>query len=211
VTDTGMGVAPQDLPSLFSRFWQADSSSRRKSQGVGIGLALSELITAHGGSVSADSAPGRGTTMTVWLPRGPSQPADAGTGQAVAAPAREATPAPPAGEAATEAEWLSDLYRRRTLRERDSVAATDSPLPTSERGSKPQVLVVDDEPDMLRFLQMLLSTDYEVIEGGRRSGGHLASQYLPDVIVCDLMLPEKDGLAVCRELRSQTSTRGCRC
>lgn len=61
VTDTGVGIDPANLPNLFQRFWQADTSSHRKHQGAGIGLALvKELIEAHGGTVEARSKLGRG-------------------------------------------------------------------------------------------------------------------------------------------------------
>jgi signal transduction histidine kinase len=63
------GHPADQLPHIFSRFWQADTSSQRKFQGMGIGLALvKELAEVQGGSVSADSEVGKGTTMTVKLP-----------------------------------------------------------------------------------------------------------------------------------------------
>ncbi|MBE7500717.1 MAG: response regulator [Verrucomicrobiales bacterium] len=219
VIDTGVGIATEHQRFLFSRFWQADSSSQRKYQGAGIGLALvKELVLAHGGTVSAQSEPGRGTTMSVRLPL--EVPADAGSGTApekapppsvatvpaLASPA--AAPASPAGTT-TETTWLRDLYRRAEmfppvpgLRE-----TLRSPGPTGS-GKAPRVLIVDDEPDMLRFLHTQLCRDYQVIEAvDGDQAVTLAAQYLPDVIICDLMLPEKDGLAVCRELRNKTVTR----
>src|SRR5947199_2004021 len=69
VADTGMGISEQNLPYVFDRFWQADGSSKRKYQGVGIGLALvKELVEVQGGTVEAQSQEGRGTTFTVRLP-----------------------------------------------------------------------------------------------------------------------------------------------
>ena len=69
VRDSGMGIPADQLPHIFNRFWQADTSSQRKFQGMGIGLALvKELAEVQGGGVSADSIVGKGTTMTVKLP-----------------------------------------------------------------------------------------------------------------------------------------------
>lgn len=70
VSDTGIGIAPGDLPRIFDRFWRADPArSRRGRSGVGLGLAISKWIAeAHGGTISVQSRPGRGTTFTVTLP-----------------------------------------------------------------------------------------------------------------------------------------------
>jgi CheY-like chemotaxis protein len=70
VQDTGKGIRPEFLPHVFERFRQADSSSTRSEQGLGLGLAIVQhLVALHGGSVRADSAGvGRGATFTVELP-----------------------------------------------------------------------------------------------------------------------------------------------
>jgi PAS domain S-box-containing protein len=73
VSDTGPGLAPELMPHLFERFWQADGSSTRRYGGLGLGLALvRHLVELHGGTVRAESAgSGRGATFTVELPRRP--------------------------------------------------------------------------------------------------------------------------------------------
>ena len=71
VLDTGIGIAPGDLPNIFERFWRADPARSRTGErpGVGLGLAICRWIAeAHGGSISVQSRPGRGTTFTVSLP-----------------------------------------------------------------------------------------------------------------------------------------------
>jgi len=71
VADTGIGIAPGDLPHIFDRFWRADSARTRTGErpGAGLGLAICKWIAeAHGGKIDVVSRPGRGTTFTVTLP-----------------------------------------------------------------------------------------------------------------------------------------------
>jgi signal transduction histidine kinase len=74
VGDTGLGIAPGDLPHIFDRFWRGDPARSRAGQpaGTGLGLAITRWIAeAHGGSINVQSRPGRGSTFTVTLPRLP--------------------------------------------------------------------------------------------------------------------------------------------
>ena len=73
VRDSGVGIAPGDLPHIFERFWRADPARSRTGQhpGTGLGLAITKWIAeAHGGSITVQSRPGRGTLFTVSLPKG---------------------------------------------------------------------------------------------------------------------------------------------
>ena len=75
VADTGSGIAPEHLPRLFERFYRADAARARVEGGSGLGLAIAmSLVVAHGGELVAESAPGRGTRMTVRLPLEPPPP-----------------------------------------------------------------------------------------------------------------------------------------
>jgi len=73
VADSGIGIAPGDLPHIFDRFWRADSARTRTGErpGAGLGLAISKwIVEAHGGAIDVQSRPGRGTTFTVTFPHG---------------------------------------------------------------------------------------------------------------------------------------------
>ena len=67
--DTGAGIPPEHLPNVFERFYRADRSRARATGGAGLGLAIvKQLVTAHGGSVTVESAVGQGSTFTFTLP-----------------------------------------------------------------------------------------------------------------------------------------------
>lgn len=201
VQDSGVGIAPEDLPNIFGRFWQADTSSQRKYQGMGIGLSLvKEIAEAHGGSISVESERGKGTTMTVLLPFEEAKEVE-----------KISTEEAEDMEPAAEKEWISDLYRRaEKFPAMTSLQASLRPVEVAlgRKNKKPKLLIADDEPDMLRFLRTQLSEVFEVIEA---VDGYQAvektAQFLPDIVLSDMMMPEKDGLQVCRELRERTSTR----
>ena len=114
VKDTGMGISEKNLSNVFSRFWQADDSSRRKFQGAGIGLALvKELAEIQGGTVAVESHEGKGTTFTVRIPYLAASKAPPAAPLAEN-PGGDATAKSPAGMPDSE-EWLASLYRRAEL------------------------------------------------------------------------------------------------
>jgi signal transduction histidine kinase len=205
VRDTGVGIAANHLPFVFDRFYQADTSSQRKHQGAGIGLALvKEMTELLGGSVAVESAEGEGTTFTVILPFREATPeALASRPSAVPSPAEETS-----GASASE-QWLANLYRRAELF--PAIAPLREAVPPVEphtAGDQPVVLIADDEPDMLRFLKSQLSRHYQVIEAGDgREAVEKAIQFVPDIILLDMMMPEKDGLQACQELREGPGTQ----
>ncbi|HTQ50678.1 MAG TPA: ATP-binding protein [Candidatus Acidoferrales bacterium] len=202
VSDTGIGIAEKNLAFVFDRFWQADSSAQRKYQGVGIGLALvKELTEMMHGSVLVESQEGKGTTFTVRLPYHKAELASRESkGEAPAAGTET-------GVVAKE-EWLANLYRRAELfPAMVSLRGAAKPVELGKRGRRPVVLVADDEPDMRRFLRSQLDEDYDVLEAADGIQAlEKATQFLPDIILLDMMMPEMDGLAVCRELRKHEET-----
>ncbi len=202
VSDTGMGISEKNLPYVFDRFWQADGSSKRKYQGVGIGLALvKELTEVQGGKVSVQSVEGKGTTFTVRLPYSKAEPVVSSPDEGVDKEFDTQT--------VSSEEWLSNLYRRAELFPAlTPLQDTLKPVEVSRNGNLPKALVADDEPDMLRFLKSQLTEHFEVLEAvDGQQAVEKAAQFLPDIILLDMMMPEKDGLQACREIRERTSTQ----
>ena len=215
VRDTGMGISKENLSNVFSRFWQADTSAQRKFQGAGIGLALvKELVDVQGGTVAVESEVNKGTTFTIRLAY--RRASEAEVKQEEIFPValshggeanQNRLPEPVDNRAE---QWLATLYRRAEFFP-SMTAVHDSirPLEISvgKKGA-PKILVADDEPDMLRFLKSQLAPHYQVIEAvDGNQAFEKACQFLPDVVLLDMMMPEKDGLQVCRELRARTSTK----
>ena len=192
VRDTGVGIPAEDIGKVFDRFHQVRSNAANQVQGVGIGLALAkELVEQHGGRIEVESQPGAGSTFRVILP---------------AAVEAEALPATDEEPKAFD-EPFEKAFRSadRVLRSFGDDVSGD--LPSVGQG-KEVVLVADDENDMREFIVSLLSEDYRVVQ--TRHGGNvgdLVAEHEPNLVLLDWMMPGKDGLEVCRELRGGSASR----
>ena len=202
ISDTGTGISQEQLPFIFDRFWQADTSAQRKNQGLGIGLALvRELVEIQGGQVSVSSELGKGTRFTIRLPYNEIDRHSAYGEKRT--DASENNESPQISKKLGEIDRQAELYPSIAL-----LRASLRPVGNDIDSKKPRVLIADDEPDMLRYLKSQLSRNFQVIEAvDGRQAIEKASQFLPDVIVCDMMMPEKSGLEVCREIRERTYTK----
>lgn len=197
VSDTGIGIRGEDQELVFERFRQGDSSTTRRYRGTGLGLALvKEMTERMGGGVELRSKLGAGTCMTVRFPCLP-----------------EAEGVAPVMDR-HEGDAIEELHRIADRRGGLSIEAPPEAqplLPTGFAVERPTVLVVEDEPDMRRYLTEILSSDYQVLQArDGREGLRLALEREPDLIVLDLMLPEMDGLEVCRRIRSDGKPRPSR-
>ena len=195
VADTGIGIQSKDLPFVFDRFKQADASSTRAYAGTGLGLALvKELTEAHGGHVEVSSKPGAGTTMSVYLPL--SDQAVGGKPARVTASADD-----PLAHIHRAAEQVSALPL-------ESAELDMEEQDLQDEDGRPLVAVVDDEPDMRRYLVEALRRDYRVLQAADGEAGlELVRGHRPAVAVLDLMLPRMDGATVCRHIKEDGATR----
>lgn len=223
VSDSGIGIPEKDLPNVFGRFFQVDSSARRKYQGVGIGLALvKEFTELHGGKVSVQSVEGKGTTFTSRMPYiaaepgavlVPDVPVPPPASESAAKPPGDAPAAQPsAGGTVSSQEWLTNLYHRANLfgsaAAGDKAAPSRAVAPAPKNGHAATVLIADDQPDMLRFIQSELAPHYNVVPvtDGQQAVDK-AAELVPDIILLDMMMPEKDGMTACREIRAAPATQ----
>ena len=199
VADTGIGLSQDELPLVFNRFWQADTSASREAPGLGIGLALvKELTEVQGGTVSVESQPGQGSTFLVRLPCQPTAEPEAPPASETETPSTTGSP-----------EWLLRLYRRAELFPAAAARPAEAQAgPAAATDSRPVLVVADDEPQMLQFLSSQLAHDYRVIEAvnGQQALERIRDSH-PDAVVLDMMMPHKDGLEACREIRQDTATQ----
>jgi PAS domain S-box-containing protein len=200
VADTGTGIPAEELPRLFERFHRVEGARSRSGEGSGIGLALvDELVAMHGGTITADSAPGEGTRFVVTLPLGTAHlPADH-----IAPAAGEIAVSAAAQPFVTEAlRWLPG--GEEILDVVDPADDADGVPPLVATG---RVIVADDNADMREYVHRLLSRRYDV---RLASDGHEALQQAladpPDLVVSDVMMPQLDGMALVEELRADPRT-----
>jgi PAS domain S-box-containing protein len=197
VTDTGPGIPLDQQQHLFQRFHQIDSSTARKHEGTGIGLALVKELSEHmGGSAGVLSEPGLGARFWVRLPH-----AIESVATSAADPAIERRPGRPPRIAADEPAPPESLPNR-VMR-----AVPVMPEPpvraTPPNPDLPRVLIADDNLDMRAWLSALLAPNYDVeaVEDGVRALA-AARARPPAVIVSDLMMPEMDGLELVARLKA---------
>jgi signal transduction histidine kinase len=187
VSDTGIGIPEAELPYIFDRFRQADGSSTRSYSGIGIGLSLAkELAEKHGGQLSAESRLGEGTTFRLRL----------GSHDLAGAEG------PRAAEPAPVDDSMAELSR-----EADRFVAVEDEAANQDQvagacSSTATVLVVDDEPDMRRYLSSVLADRYAVLSATDGTEGlALARQARPELVLVDLMMPRMDGWQLCARLK----------
>ena len=180
VQDTGVGIPSEELPFIFDRFFQARNQEQAKAGGTGIGLSLTrELVKAMGGSISVESpapATGKGTVFTVHLP--------------ITRNAPEETFYP-------ETSFVQEL----------PISLQQPKMAQDHLENRPLVLLVEDNPDVMEYLGSCLTEQYRLAYAyNGRAGIEQAMEIVPDLIISDVMMPEKDGFEVCETLKNDERT-----
>ena len=194
------------MPRLFERFHRIETARARSTEGSGIGLALvKELVGLHGGTITADSQEGMGTTFTVRLPIGA---AHLRAQDLASAPANLAVPGVTAEPYVQEAlRWLP-ADTNSLPPGRNTTATTITATPAETDGKPVRVLVADDNADMREYLTNLLKTSgYEVsrVHDGQQALEAIRAE-VPDLVISDVMMPGLDGLQLLAALRQDSRT-----
>ncbi len=177
VADTGVGIPSEDLPFVFERFYQAKNQEHNKAGGTGVGLSLTrELVRAMGGGISAESEAGKGTAFKIRLPV-----------------TRQAEPVKP------ETAWNMPMQQPVVPLVRVNTIPSGA--------ETPQLLIIEDNPDVVEYLSGCLQGQYQLdFAYNGRAGIEKALDSVPDIIISDVMMPEKDGFEVCDTLKNDERT-----
>ncbi|MDO5395945.1 MAG: substrate-binding domain-containing protein, partial [Bacteroidales bacterium] len=146
-------------------------------KGSGIGLSLSKaFVELHGGSISVESTLNKGSVFTVTLP------------------------------VAHVAGTVENIDKR--IEKHDVVAELETiEADMSFDAEKPIMLIIDDNKDIHKLVGELMNHDYNIITASNgKEGIRLAAKYVPDLIICDVMMPVMDGLECCRQIKNEVST-----
>lgn len=180
VRDSGIGIPAGSISQIFDRFFQDATNSAKIHQGSGIGLAFTkELLGLMDGAISVQSEEGDGSEFTFLIPISKNAPFS--------------TPA-------------SNLIQADLAK--DQADTTGRPgLNRITTGEKDELLIIEDNDDVVSYLQSLLEKDHQIATARNgQQGIEMAFENIPDIIICDVMMPEKDGYAVCRELKQDERT-----
>lgn len=212
VRDNGPGFPMEASEQLFERFFQVGAETpgeRFDKSGSGIGLALArELVDLHGGTIRAASAPGQGAVFTVEFKKGRehlaaeildrrARPRDVGQDRRLSNSGL--------------AEWTAPLTSRDDFRLLELADATERRIverDADESQREHTVLVVEDTPDVVKVVHLVLRQHFRVHTAPNgRKGLEAAQREIPSLIITDLMMPEMDGRELTLALREDPRTR----
>ncbi|MFK7906699.1 MAG: ATP-binding protein [Chitinophagales bacterium] len=181
--DTGKGISSEQLPHIFDRFYQADNSPIRQAEGSGIGLSLvKELLELQKGTIKVESELEIGTTFYLELPLELS------------------------ANAPVEKLHKTSLQFSTHIVTNQATQASNTKTRNSKK-RKNLILVVEDTPDMQTYIHSILSPHHKVISADNGEVGVAkALEEVPDLIISDVMMPKKDGYALCKELKTDERT-----
>jgi DNA-binding response OmpR family regulator len=202
VQDQGIGIAENKKKSLFVRFENLVDKNLFNQASTGIGLSLvKELVEMHKATISVDSRLGEGSCFKVDFLKG-KEHYDKETEfilEDAEAPVRMGQVVDIANSSIQSETLIPD--------ESEKIEAVYEEDAAKEENSKELMLLVEDNQELREFLRSIFSPMYRVVEAADgREGANKALKYLPDIIISDVMMPEKDGIEMTRELRADMTT-----
>ena len=197
VKDNGQGIPPEELESIFERFYSLgkESKSNKTIRSTGIGLALSKsIVVAHHGEIWAESKLGKGSTFYVLLPKG------------------DAHFTKEQRTVGTEVFGINDTLTtsRITTKSIDlnsSINTKTTLAQTSKSASKSAILIVEDNPDIRSYLKENLEETYQISEAADGEQGlEKALAQPPDLVLADIAMPKMDGIELCQKIKTNLDT-----
>jgi signal transduction histidine kinase/DNA-binding response OmpR family regulator len=188
VSDSGIGIPKEQLDKIFDRFFQVDGGHTREYEGTGIGLSLTkELIDLHKGKIVVESEEGRGTTFKLIFPLGKDHlHPDEICEEELEQDKNELK----------ELNGFDDYFRQKSYTTYET-----------ESTGKPVLLIVEDNPDVRKYITIILGEYYQIIEAEDGEDGLKKSfEQIPDLIISDIMMPKLDGFKMCNILKSDERT-----
>lgn len=196
VKDTGKGISQDEADKIFERFFQAKGAA----SGTGIGLALvKSFVELHHGEARVESEPGKGSDFIVVIPR--EQEGDSQVIHNDVDIVDNSTNA-----SASEGKNVVDESVLQYIDDGDRSRGKVQQL-VSENTNRPTVLIIDDNTDIRQYERTLLQDEYIVLEAADgKEGLSVAIKEVPDLVICDVMMPVMDGLEFTKQLKTNTAT-----
>ena len=189
VSDSGIGIKKEEIPHIFDRFYQADSSQTREYEGTGIGLAIvNELVQLHKGTISVKSFVGQGTEFCIRLPINKNVYLNEPNIEII----ESSVPIKDPDISNNQYDEKTDIINEET---EDAEAA------------KEVILIVEDNHDMRGYIRENLEADYKVAEAKNgKDGLEKATGIIPDLIITDVMMPAMNGFELTEKLKTDNKT-----
>jgi PAS domain S-box-containing protein len=192
VRDTGTGIASDDLPHVFERFYRVAGSRGRSYEGSGIGLALvQELVRLHGGQVRVESDVDRGSAFIISIPFGSAH-----------------LPQERIGATRTASSSIgAEAFLQEAFRWSDPAQEHPPALASPASTALARILVADDNSDMREYVQHLLAGTYQIVAvADGQAALEAALRDPPDLVLTDIMMPRLDGVGLLRAMRADERT-----
>lgn len=196
VRDTGKGISQDEADKIFERFFQAKGAA----SGTGIGLALvKSFVELHHGEARVESEPGKGSDFIVVIPR-----EQEGDSQVIHNDVDIVDNS--VNASASTGKNVVDESVLQYIDDGDRSHGKVQQL-VSENTNRPTVLVIDDNTDIRQYERTLLQDEYIVLEAADgKEGLAVALKEVPDLVICDVMMPVMDGLEFTKRLKTNTAT-----